>query len=138
MQLLFIHADLLEFEAKRRTRFAEALAEDSEKAEKDSSSVVSGKGRAENALVIFTAVERGDAANAEFVLAEAVKETCSILEKVRAESVVVYPYAHLSNELATAEESIEILRKFEAALSCLLYTSPSPRDRTRSRMPSSA
>ena len=24
------------------------------------------------------------------------------------------------------------------ALSCLLYTSPSPRDRTRSRMPSSA
>ena len=26
----------------------------------------------------------------------------------------------------------------QAALSCLLYTSPSPRDRTRSRMPSSA
>ena len=25
-----------------------------------------------------------------------------------------------------------------AALACLLYTSPSPRDRTRSRMPSSA
>ena len=28
--------------------------------------------------------------------------------------------------------------KKEAAMSCLLYTSPSPRDRTRSRMPSSA
>ena len=27
---------------------------------------------------------------------------------------------------------------YEAYLSCLLYTSPSPRDRTRSRMPSSA
>ena len=27
---------------------------------------------------------------------------------------------------------------FPALLSCLLYTSPSPRDRTRSRMPSSA
>ena len=26
----------------------------------------------------------------------------------------------------------------ERGLSCLLYTSPSPRDRTRSRMPSSA
>ena len=26
----------------------------------------------------------------------------------------------------------------ESALACLLYTSPSPRDRTRSRMPSSA
>ena len=29
-------------------------------------------------------------------------------------------------------------RVLEAYLSCLLYTSPSPRDRTRSRMPSSA
>ena len=27
---------------------------------------------------------------------------------------------------------------FEKLISCLLYTSPSPRDRTRSRMPSSA
>ena len=27
---------------------------------------------------------------------------------------------------------------FEAGSTCLLYTSPSPRDRTRSRMPSSA
>ena len=30
------------------------------------------------------------------------------------------------------------LRPHEAVISCLLYTSPSPRDRTRSRMPSSA
>ena len=28
--------------------------------------------------------------------------------------------------------------RLEALLTCLLYTSPSPRDRTRSRMPSSA
>ena len=28
--------------------------------------------------------------------------------------------------------------KLDGAISCLLYTSPSPRDRTRSRMPSSA
>ena len=31
-----------------------------------------------------------------------------------------------------------LLKGFDQALSCLLYTSPSPRDRTRSRMPSSA
>ena len=30
------------------------------------------------------------------------------------------------------------VRVGEQALACLLYTSPSPRDRTRSRMPSSA
>ena len=40
-------------------------------------------------------------------------------------------HAGMSGETDAAAESIE-------ARSCLLYTSPSPRDRTRSRMPSSA
>ena len=40
-------------------------------------------------------------------------------------------------------QKIETLRKidifdFDSIKNCLLYTSPSPRDRTRSRMPSSA
>ena len=38
-------------------------------------------------------------------------------------------------EWAYAAHSVDSLRLIEA---CLLYTSPSPRDRTRSRMPSSA
>ena len=43
----------------------------------------------------------------------------------------------------TALECIEGFRRYESGKikvngSCLLYTSPSPRDRTRSRMPSSA
>ena len=33
---------------------------------------------------------------------------------------------------------IVVLRKSDRSNNCLLYTSPSPRDRTRSRMPSSA
>ena len=33
---------------------------------------------------------------------------------------------------------IRKLLKFDEVIICLLYTSPSPRDRTRSRMPSSA
>ena len=44
---------------------------------------------------------------------------------------------------ATSEKHPEIVfgkvdTEAEQALACLLYTSPSPRDRTRSRMPSSA
>ena len=39
------------------------------------------------------------------------------------------------SELRTAEEVAAVRGK---SVSCLLYTSPSPRDRTRSRMPSSA
>ena len=39
---------------------------------------------------------------------------------------------------AVSVNSIENVEKSKGILSCLLYTSPSPRDRTRSRMPSSA
>ena len=38
----------------------------------------------------------------------------------------------------TAQELFEKLNKIHPEIGCLLYTSPSPRDRTRSRMPSSA
>ena len=36
------------------------------------------------------------------------------------------------------QELINIIPEYDGLLVCLLYTSPSPRDRTRSRMPSSA
>ena len=37
-----------------------------------------------------------------------------------------------------ADDEVTYQRNTEAFNDCLLYTSPSPRDRTRSRMPSSA
>ena len=45
----------------------------------------------------------------------------------------------LGNENSTVNESFENgLLEYPQFTNCLLYTSPSPRDRTRSRMPSSA
>ena len=41
----------------------------------------------------------------------------------------------IGTDLDTSLKSVEIAEQYE---NCLLYTSPSPRDRTRSRMPSSA
>ena len=38
----------------------------------------------------------------------------------------------------SVEERMDLLNKITEIIGCLLYTSPSPRDRTRSRMPSSA
>ena len=40
--------------------------------------------------------------------------------------------------IVTARKREESLQDVPIAITCLLYTSPSPRDRTRSRMPSSA
>ena len=42
------------------------------------------------------------------------------------------------NTTALLPDLIKIISKLQNAFICLLYTSPSPRDRTRSRMPSSA
>src|SRR5665811_2641150 len=38
---------------------------------------------------------------------------------------------------ATPEEHVDLVASLRGTRGCLLYTSPSPRDRTRSRMPSS-
>ena len=44
----------------------------------------------------------------------------------------------LRNENADLKQALADRKLIEQAKGCLLYTSPSPRDRTRSRMPSSA
>ena len=44
----------------------------------------------------------------------------------------------IGNEIYTNEELLDGFELSEGSFFCLLYTSPSPRDRTRSRMPSSA
>ena len=43
-----------------------------------------------------------------------------------------------SPDESTYVDALSVLRKYDLIATCLLYTSPSPRDRTRARMPSSA
>jgi threonyl-tRNA synthetase len=104
VQLLFIHSDYLEYEAKEKTRIAEEIAG------------ARKKERIEEALVVFTAVERGDAEHGNYVVEKAADEISSIIKQVNAERVVLYPYAHLSSELASPEQSLELLRGLEEKL----------------------
>ncbi len=104
MQLLFIHSDYIEYEAKQKTRVAEPIDE-SRKRE-----------RIEEVLVAFVAVEREDEINARYAVEKALEETISVFNKVGAERIVLYPYAHLSSELASPEMSMEILKAMERDL----------------------
>lgn len=104
MQLLFIHSDYIEYEAKEKTRVAEPISE-SRRNE-----------RVEEALVIFIAVEREDEKDVRYVVEKASEEAISVFNKVNAERIVLYPYAHLSSELASPGRSIEILREMEGDL----------------------
>ncbi|MEM0316051.1 MAG: threonine--tRNA ligase, partial [Archaeoglobaceae archaeon] len=99
MKLLLIHADYIEYEVKERTK----LAEDFE-----------GKGdRVEEVLVAFTSVEKGDN---EEIASKAVEEILDVARKVDAKRILLYPYAHLSSNLADSETAISLLKMMESEI----------------------
>ena len=100
MKLLLIHADYMEYEVKKKTKLAEPF---------------DGKGeRVEEVLVAFTSVEKGDNEEVVKKAAEAIRE---VAQKVNAERIMIYPYAHLSSNLADADTAVNLLKKLEAELS---------------------
>lgn len=99
MKLLLIHADYIEYEVKERTKLAENFE---------------GKGdRVEEVLVTFTSVEKGDN---EEVAKKAVEEILDVARKVDAKRILLYPYAHLSTNLADSETAISILKMMESEI----------------------
>ena len=64
----------------------------------------------------------------------------SIGERVNNQSEYHYPTKDYNTQVARYERARKQLQDYAIMVNqpCLLYTSPSPRDRTRSRMPSSA
>ena len=72
-----------------------------------------------NALVVFSSVERGDEKAVERVAEKAALEVAEVAEKVKADTIVVYPYAHLSPDLAPPHAALRVLKTFEAKLSAL-------------------
>ncbi|MBO8181870.1 MAG: threonine--tRNA ligase [Archaeoglobus sp.] len=103
MKLLLIHADFMEYELKKKT----PVAEDVEGIGGDK------RKRLEEVLVVFTSVEKGDDDRA---VEKAVTDIKEVAGKVGAERILVYPYAHLSSNLADAETGVRILREIEAKL----------------------
>ncbi|MEB3859981.1 MAG: hypothetical protein LRS43_02095 [Desulfurococcales archaeon] len=99
MKMLFLHAKAFRFETVRP-----AVKEPPDPP---------GKGECGNCLVVFVSVERGDGIQAT---ARACSEISSWAGKVGAEEVLVYPYAHLSRDLAGVGEAHRALQEI---LECL-------------------
>ncbi len=66
--------------------------------------------RYEEIVAIFVSVETGDDAE---IAREAVEGTRSFLEKLKVNRVIIYPYAHLSSNLARPKEALEVLKTME-------------------------
>lgn len=98
MRILQLHSNFIEYKPIQKEI---AIAEEAEKKEK----------RLEEIVVLFTAVEEGDN---EVVAKKAIDEVQAFLEKLKVNRILIYPYAHLSSNLAKPENALEIVKVMEA------------------------
>ena len=98
MRILQLHSDFIVY---RPVKKEVSLAEEAEKKEV----------RLEEVVVLFTAVEANDdKATAE----RAVDEVQTFLEKQKLNRILIYPYAHLSSNLAKPSEALKTVKAMEA------------------------
>lgn len=98
MRLLQLHSDFIEYEPISR-EINEAQENISRK-----------KTRLEDVVVTFVAVEKEDD---EIVASDALIEIRKFLQTVKSDRLLIYPYAHLSSNLASPSSALAILRILE-------------------------
>src|SRR3989338_8475928 len=101
MKVLLIHSDYIEFITKEKA-LRQAIDEPK-------------SGRMEECLVAFTAVEKDDE-NISDIAEKLVKEISDVAEQVKTKRVVLYPYAHLSKNLASPNFALDVLKSAEQLL----------------------
>lgn len=70
----------------------------------------------ENCLVVFVSVEKRDIEEIDGILIELRKDLEKLVENLKPRSIVLYPYAHLSSDLAAPSHAIKVLTKAEELL----------------------
>lgn len=105
MRMLLIHADSMKYMIKSPTKVAEPLPETFRGDEM------------KEVLVVFTAVESCDEDRPVEVVDRATREIANVVHSVKAERVLIYPYAHLSPDLALPKTAVKILESLESSLS---------------------
>jgi len=96
MKLLLIHSDFIEYEVK-------------EKAIPHPEEVKTTKDRLDEALTVFIAVEKIDEKSPTQAVEEAAREIIKTAEQLKVKNIMLYPYAHLSSDLASAKAGKDIL-----------------------------
>ncbi len=97
MRILQLHSNFLEYKPiSKEIRTAE---------EADKQNV-----RVEEVVVMFTAVEKTDD---EETAKRAISDTKKYLDQIKANRIIIYPYAHLSSELAQSEPALKVLKEME-------------------------
>ena len=98
MRILQLHSDFIEYKPVQKEI---TLAEEAEKKPV----------RLEEIVVLFTAVEEGDDKS---VAQKAIDEVQDFIQRLKVNRVIIYPYAHLSSNLAKPTEALKIVKAMEA------------------------
>jgi len=103
MKLLLIHSDYIEYEVK-------------EKAIKNPEETDKKSDRFEEALTAFTAIEKVDEKSSRQAVMDAVAEIEKTADQLKVKNIMLYPYAHLSSNLASPKKAQQILIEIEEEL----------------------
>ncbi len=98
MRILQLHSNFIVFKPVEKEI---AMAEEAKKEEN----------RVEDVVVLFTAIEEGD----DVALAQkAIDDVHAFLEKLKVNRILIYPFAHLSSNLASPAEALKLIKAMEA------------------------
>ncbi|WEL17317.1 Threonyl-tRNA synthetase [Halorhabdus sp. SVX81] len=111
MKLLFVHSDHLEFETTDKAG-PDGLAE---------TEGVPMEGRMEDCVTVFITVESDDEADLDGVVENALTELEDVAGQLNTNDVVLYPYAHLSEDLAGPDAAKEVMQRLEAEMESAGY-----------------
>ena len=105
MKILSLHCDYIKFKAlKKAIKNPQELSEQDKKGSE-----------IKEVLVIFTAVEKSDEGNKE-ILNQYTENIKDLAKQVKAENIVLYPYAHLSSSLSSPDFALSVLENAEIEL----------------------
>src|SRR6266571_2024711 len=105
LRLLLIHADKFEYETKEKAvKEPEPLSD------------LGKKGELQDGLVVFSTVEKTDEESPENTVANAAESIEEVLGWLKTKRVMIYPYAHLSTNLASRDPAIKILEDLQQKL----------------------
>jgi threonyl-tRNA synthetase len=103
MKLLLIHSDYIEYEVKN-------------KAIKTPEEIEKKTDRFDEALTVFTAIEKIDADSSDQAIKNAITEITKTAEQLKVKNIMLYPYAHLSSNLASPKQAQNLLIELEYEL----------------------
>ena len=113
MRVLFLHCDSIKFKPVK-------------KALKDAEDAALKEQEVHECLVCFTAVEKSDETSAHGIVKKYVDNIKDVASQVKAKNVVLYPYAHLSSQLASPAIAQQVLGEAKKILAKDFSVSSAP------------